>query len=55
MAEIARSVGSQFCPTVFRALEAEYEDPSSSLHPVDRATASDRTPADIAKHHGVTV
>jgi HD-GYP domain-containing protein (c-di-GMP phosphodiesterase class II) len=55
MAEISRSVGSQFCPTVFRALEAEYEDPSSSLHAVDRATASDRTPAAIAKHHGVTV
>jgi len=35
LAEIRRNVGSQFCLTVFRALEAEYEDGSSPLHSGD--------------------
>jgi HD-GYP domain-containing protein (c-di-GMP phosphodiesterase class II) len=32
LAEIGRNVGTQFCPTVFHALEAEYRDPESILH-----------------------
>jgi hypothetical protein len=32
LAEIRRNAGTQFCPTVFRALEAVYEDASSPLH-----------------------
>jgi HD domain len=35
LAEIRRNVGTQFCPTVFRALEAEYEDGSNPLHSGD--------------------
>jgi HD-GYP domain-containing protein (c-di-GMP phosphodiesterase class II) len=38
LAEIRRNVGSQFCMTVFRALEAEYEDGSSPLHSGDPET-----------------
>jgi HD-GYP domain-containing protein (c-di-GMP phosphodiesterase class II) len=38
LAEIRRNVGSQFCLTVFRALEAEYEDGSSPLHSGDPET-----------------
>jgi HD-GYP domain-containing protein (c-di-GMP phosphodiesterase class II) len=38
LAEIRRNVGTQFCPTVFRALEAEYEDGSSPLHSGDPET-----------------
>jgi hypothetical protein len=37
LAEIRRNVGTQFCPTVFRGLEAEYEDGSSPLHTRDPA------------------
>jgi hypothetical protein len=36
LAEIRRNVGTQFCPTVFRALEAEYEAGSSPLHSGDK-------------------
>jgi HD-GYP domain-containing protein (c-di-GMP phosphodiesterase class II) len=39
LAEIRRNVGTQFCPAVFRALEAEYENASSPLH-ADHAAAS---------------
>jgi HD-GYP domain-containing protein (c-di-GMP phosphodiesterase class II) len=35
--EIRRNVGTQFCPTVFGALEAEYDDASSLLHATDPA------------------
>jgi HD-GYP domain-containing protein (c-di-GMP phosphodiesterase class II) len=35
LAEIRRNVGTQFCPSVFSALEAEYEDGSSPLHSGD--------------------
>jgi HD-GYP domain-containing protein (c-di-GMP phosphodiesterase class II) len=35
--EIRRNVGTQFCPKVFRALEAEYDDASSLLHASDPA------------------
>jgi HD-GYP domain-containing protein (c-di-GMP phosphodiesterase class II) len=35
--EIRRNVGTQFCPTVFRSLEAEYDDGSSLLHATDPA------------------
>ena len=34
--EIRRNVGTQFCPTVFEALEAEYRDRSSVLHAHER-------------------
>jgi HD-GYP domain-containing protein (c-di-GMP phosphodiesterase class II) len=35
LAEIRRNVGTQFCPNVFQALEAEYQDRSSLLHASD--------------------
>jgi hypothetical protein len=54
MAEISRAVGTQFCPTVFRALEAEYDDPSSPLHAVDPAAASTSAPDAAPQHDGVT-
>jgi len=34
-AEIRRNVGTQFCPTVFAALEAEYQEDSSPLYSGD--------------------
>jgi HD-GYP domain-containing protein (c-di-GMP phosphodiesterase class II) len=37
LAEIRRNVGTQFCETVFHALEAEYAGGSSSLHAGDPA------------------
>jgi HD-GYP domain-containing protein (c-di-GMP phosphodiesterase class II) len=36
LAEIRRNVGTQFCPTVFAALEAEYRDRAGVLHASER-------------------
>jgi HD-GYP domain-containing protein (c-di-GMP phosphodiesterase class II) len=39
LAEIQRNVGTQFCPTVFDALEAEYRDRTGILHANEREPA----------------